>query len=72
MNTQLITAEPKQPDAVLLEPLLTLDEAAQIIRRSHWTMRKYVADGLLRGVRIGRDLLIEQSELRRFIREAKA
>lgn len=54
-----------------LEPLLSLDEAARIIRRTHWSMRKYIAEGRIRGVRIGRDLLIEPSELRRFIEEAR-
>lgn len=54
-----------------LEPLLTVDEAAAIIRRSHWTMRKYIAEGSIAGVRIGRDLLIEPAELRRFINRGK-
>jgi hypothetical protein len=63
----LLTADSQQP----VEPLLSLEEAARIIRRTHWSMRKYVAEGRIRGVRIGRDLLIEPSELRRFIAEAR-
>lgn len=50
-----------------IEPLLKLDEAAKIIRRSSWTIRKYVAAGTIKCVRIGRDCLIEPAELRTFI-----
>lgn len=69
------TAALKETDGAresLLEPLLTLDEAARIIRRSHWSIRKYVASGLIRGVRIGRDLMIEPSEIRRFIEHQRS
>jgi excisionase family DNA binding protein len=67
---QLATAT-KMESTMSLEPLLSLEEAARIVRRSHWSMRKYIADGKIRGVRIGRDLLIEPSELRRFIQESR-
>lgn len=71
MNAQVTVREAETQSGPALEALLTLDEAAKIIRRSHWSLRKYVADGLIRGVRIGRDLLIEPAELRRFIEQAK-
>lgn len=67
---QLATLTTMQPTTPL-EPLLSLEEAARIIRRTHWSMRKYIAEGRIRGVRIGRDLLIEPCELRRFIEQAR-
>ncbi len=70
MATTVVTNRQAEEN-LQLEALLTLDEAAKIVRRSHWTIRKYVATGMIRGVRIGRDLLIEPAELRRFIELAR-
>lgn len=72
MNT-LLAAEAAlvRRDVPGLEPLLTMDEAGEIIRRSYWTVRKYVTDGKIQGVRVGREVLIEPAELRRFIDKGK-
>jgi len=57
-------------DAVL-EPLLNIDEAARIIGRAHWTLRRDIKLGKLRCVRIGRRIMIEPSEVRRLIEEGR-
>jgi len=50
-----------------LEPLLKLEEASALLRRSHWTLRRDIKAGRLRCVRLGRRLLIERAEVRRLI-----
>ena len=50
-----------------MEPLLNLDEAAEMIGRTHWTLRRDVKAGTLKSVRIGRRIMIEASEIRRLI-----
>ena len=54
-----------------LEPLLTIDEAARIIGRTHWTLRRDIKAGKLKCVRIGRRIMIEPSEIRRLIQEGR-
>ena len=39
---------------------------------SPWTIRAYIRQGKLRPVRIGRRVLLEESEIARFVAEAKA
>jgi hypothetical protein len=53
--------------SIQLEPLLTLDEAARILGRSHWSLRLDHKAGRLKCVRIGRNLMVEPSEVRRII-----
>ncbi len=50
---------------------LGLKEAASAIGLSHWTLRKYIAQKKIVALRIGRRRLIEPSELRRFLEEAR-
>jgi hypothetical protein len=52
-----------------IEPLLTLEEVARILGRSHWTLRLDHKAGRIKCVRIGRNLMIEPSEVRRIIEE---
>jgi hypothetical protein len=52
---------------VSMEPLLEIEDAARLIGRTHWTLRHDVKAGKLRCVRIGRRIMIEQSEIRRLI-----
>jgi Helix-turn-helix domain len=54
-----------------LERLLNIDEAARIIGRAHWTLRRNIRCGNLRCVRIGRRIMIEPSEIRRVIEEGR-
>ena len=55
-----------------MEPLLTIEKAAELLGISPWTVRAYVRDRKLMAVHIGRRVLIEQSELRRFVEQARA
>ncbi len=50
---------------------LGIKEAASAIGLSHWTLRKYIAQKKIVALRIGRRRLIEPSELRRFLEEAR-
>jgi len=50
-----------------MEPLMSVKDAATFLALSVFTIRAYVASGKLNPVRIGRRVLIEQSEIRRFI-----
>lgn len=51
--------------------LLTLPEAAQGLRVSERTIRRQVAAGRLRCVRIGRRLLFDTSDVSRFVAARK-
>jgi excisionase family DNA binding protein len=53
------------------EKLLSLDEAAAILRRSHWTLRRDIKQGRLSGLRIGKKLFVEASELHRVLTESR-
>jgi hypothetical protein len=50
-----------------LEPLVTLAEAASILRRSHWMLRRDAREGRILVVRIGRALMVSPDELRRLL-----
>jgi Helix-turn-helix domain len=54
-----------------VEPLLNIDEAARIIGRAHWTLRRDIKHGKLKCVHIGRRIMIEPSEIRRLIEEGR-
>lgn len=49
-----------------------LREAAELTGLSHWTLRKYIRTGKLRGIRIGRRVLIEPGELERLIVQGRS
>lgn len=49
--------------------LKSVDQAADLLGISPWTVRAYVRDGHLRPVRIGRRVLLEETELERFVRD---
>jgi excisionase family DNA binding protein len=42
-------------------------EAARVLSISPWTIRRYITDGKLKPVRIGRRVLIEPAELQRLV-----
>jgi len=44
-----------------------LREAAELTGLSHWTLRRYIRDGRLSAVRIGRRVLLEPASLQRLI-----
>jgi excisionase family DNA binding protein len=56
---------------VTLEPLLKIEEAAQIVGRSHWTLRNDIKAGKIRCVRFGRRIMIERSEIRKLIESGR-
>lgn len=55
-----------------MDPLLTIEQVAKILGRSHWMLRRDAKAGRIRFVRIGRALMIEPSEVRRIMSEGLA
>ena len=51
--------------------LYDVQVAAKLLSISPWTVRAAIRRGRLRPVRIGRRVLLEESELERFVAEAK-
>ena len=60
------------PQEEKMEALLDIRRAAEILSLSHWTLRSYLRAGRLRPLRIGKRVLIEPDELRRFIAGCRA
>ena len=54
-----------------MDPLLNINEAAELLGLSAWTVRKLVASHRLRAVRINRRVLIQPEEIRRIIEEGR-
>jgi excisionase family DNA binding protein len=46
---------------------LGLKEAAEAVGLSHWTIRKFIREGKLRSVRLGKRVLVEPEELQRLV-----
>lgn len=44
-----------------------LKEASETLGISHWTLRRYIREGKIRVVRIGRRVLLEPAELARLV-----
>jgi excisionase family DNA binding protein len=42
-----------------------------VLSLSPWTIRRYITDGKLKTVRLGRRVLIEPSELQRLVEEGR-
>jgi len=55
-----------------MEPLQSIEEAAENLGISPWTVRAAVRKGRIRPVRIGRRVLIEPREIERIIEEGKS
>ena len=54
-----------------MRPLKSVGEAAELFGISRWTVRSYIRDGKLKPVRLGRRVLVEETELERFVAENK-
>ena len=54
-----------------MESLKSVEEAAEALALSPWTVRLYVRQGKIRPVRIGRRVLIEPQEIRRIVEEGR-
>jgi excisionase family DNA binding protein len=50
---------------------LGLKEAAEAVGLSHWTIRKFIREGKLRSVRLGKRVLVEPEELQRLIEQGR-
>ena len=50
---------------------LGLKEAAEAVGLSHWQLRKYIREGKLQAVRLGKRVLIEPSELQRLVEQGR-
>jgi excisionase family DNA binding protein len=55
-----------------MKALKSVEETAELLGLSVWTVRAYIRDAKLRPVRIGRRVLLEESELERFVAFSKA
>jgi len=51
--------------------LVSIEEAAEQLSLSPWTIRLYIRTGKINRVNVGRRVLIEASELERFVGECK-
>lgn len=54
-----------------MESLKSVEEAAELLALSPWTVRLYIRQGKIRPVRIGRRVLIEPQEIRRIVEEGR-
>jgi len=52
--------------------LWNVKEAGNALGLSPWTIRRYISDGKLQTVRLGRRVLVEPSECRRLIDEGRS
>ena len=52
-----------------MRALKSVEEAAALLGISPWTVRSYIRDGKLKAVRLGRRVLIEETELERLVAE---
>ncbi len=50
---------------------LSVREAAQVVSLSPWTIRRYISDGRIRAIRIGRRVLIEPKNLLDLVEKAR-
>ena len=50
-----------------MQPLKSVEQAARLLGISPWTVRRYIHDGKLNAVRIGRRVLLAEDELERLI-----
>jgi excisionase family DNA binding protein len=51
--------------------LLTIQDAAQVLSISPWTVRSFIRQGKLRPIRVGRLVRLEDRELEQFVRGLK-
>jgi excisionase family DNA binding protein len=54
-----------------MTPLLSLRDSAKILGISFWTVRRFIQQGTLTPVRIGRRVLLEQSTIEQFIDQCR-
>jgi excisionase family DNA binding protein len=54
-----------------MQPLKSVEEAAQLLGISPWTVRGYIRDGKLQPVRLGRRVLLSEQELERLVSDGQ-
>lgn len=54
-----------------MTPLLSIEESAKILNVSAWTIRKWLTQGKLNHVKLGRRVLIEPSTLNKLIENGR-
>jgi len=54
-----------------MKTLKSVEEAASLLGISKWTVRGYIKAGKLRPVRLGRRVLVEESELEQFVARSR-
>jgi excisionase family DNA binding protein len=55
-----------------MNQLLNVEQTARLLGISTWTIRAYIRDRKLNAVRIGRRVLLEPSEIERFVEQSKS
>ncbi len=53
-----------------MRPLKSVEQAAELLGISPWTVRAYVRQRKLRSVRIGRRVLLQEDDLQQFVSAA--
>jgi excisionase family DNA binding protein len=59
-------------DSEPVERLLGLNEAGRIMGCSYWTMREWALDGKVPYFRIGRKIMVQESDLRKLIDSSRS
>jgi excisionase family DNA binding protein len=54
-----------------MDALLDINGVARLLSLSPWTIRRLIFDGRLAAVRLGRRVLVEPSEVERFVSQAR-
>ena len=54
-----------------MKALKSVEESAELLGLSVWTVRAYIRDGKLRPVRLGRRVLLAENELERLVAESQ-
>jgi len=54
-----------------MKALKSVEETAELLGISIWTVRAYIRDGKLRPVRLGRRVLLAEKELERLVAESQ-
>jgi excisionase family DNA binding protein len=54
-----------------MDALLDINSVARLLSLSPWTVRRLIFDGRLTPVRLGRRVLVEPSEVERFVSQAR-
>ena len=54
-----------------MQPLRSVEQAAELLGISRWTVRSYIKTGKLKPVRLGRRVLLAEDELERLVAQGQ-